>query len=109
MHPKLAPKDFYLGLLLFVLSIFTPTIRADSLKLVKPSLSVGFQVFTGFIIPHTESVRSISNSNPRGLEANVAWHYSDEKAGGTNISETLAPVALTASSTVLNTGRSRCF
>lgn len=80
MNPKLAPKDFYLGLLLFVLSIFTPTIRADSLKLVKPSLSVGFQVFTGFIIPHTESVRSISNSNPRGLEANVAWHYSDEKA-----------------------------
>jgi hypothetical protein len=80
MHVKIAPKDFYLGLLFFVLSITTTAARADSLKIIRPSLSAGFQVFTGFIIPHTESVRSISNSNPWGVEANLAWHYSDEKA-----------------------------
>lgn len=80
MHVKIAPKDFYLGLLFFVLSLNTTVTRADSLKYIRPSLSGGVQAFTGFIIPHTESVRSISNSNPNGLEFNIAWHYSDDKS-----------------------------
>lgn len=47
---------------------------------IKPSFSVGFAVQRGFIIPHSESIRSISNSNPYAFEANFSWHFRDVKA-----------------------------
>lgn len=46
----------------------------------KPSFSLGLQTFSGFIIPHSESIRSISHSNPWGLEASAGWHFSDAKS-----------------------------
>jgi hypothetical protein len=49
-------------------------------EIYKPSFSLGIQSFSGFIIPHSESIRSISNSNPWGLEASFAWHFSDPRS-----------------------------
>jgi hypothetical protein len=34
----------------------------------------------GFIIPHSEDIRSISLSSPRGLELDFSWHYRGQTA-----------------------------
>ena len=54
--------------------------QTDTLIDPKPSFSFGLQVHSGFIIPHTESIRSISYSSPWAIEADLAWHYSDTKS-----------------------------
>jgi hypothetical protein len=63
--------------LTFSMSIIAqPEVKDD----LKPSFSIGIQTFSGFIIPHSESIRSISNSNPWGVEVSLGWHFSDPKS-----------------------------
>jgi hypothetical protein len=42
-------------------------------------LSLGFRAHYGFIIPHSRAIAEISNSNPRGIEADLAWHLMRER------------------------------
>lgn len=71
------------SLLRFYFSILALTVSANNKAQISPkdtattSLSLGVKYYTGFIIPHSESIRSISNSNPWGIEANVSWHFTD--------------------------------
>jgi hypothetical protein len=41
---------------------------------------IGLRSNYGFIIPHAEKIRSISDSNPRGLEFNFGWHHTGDDA-----------------------------
>lgn len=41
---------------------------------------VGLGTHYGFIIPHSEKIKSISHSNPRGLELDIGWHLTGENA-----------------------------
>ncbi|NJL14537.1 MAG: acyloxyacyl hydrolase [Microscillaceae bacterium] len=43
-------------------------------------LALGLRGHYGFIIPHTEAIRDVSFSHPRGLELEVAWHLIGEKS-----------------------------
>lgn len=46
----------------------------------KPALNIGLHAHYGFIIPHSTTIRSIADSNPWGLEADLSWHFSNRKA-----------------------------
>lgn len=80
-----ANKDFPspLRFLVFLWAL-TGTLSAagqeDTTHSFKPAFSMGIQAFGGFIIPHSESIKSISYSSPFGVEASAAWHFSDIKA-----------------------------
>lgn len=41
---------------------------------------VSLRTYYGFIIPHSESIRAISSSNPFGMELDWHWHLIHEKA-----------------------------
>jgi hypothetical protein len=46
-------------------------------EIINP-ISLGFRAHYGFIIPHSRAIAEISNSNPRGIEADLAWHLMRE-------------------------------
>lgn len=50
----------------------------NSDKLVNP-LSIGVRGHYGFIIPHSKAIAEIANTNPWGIEADLAWHLLREK------------------------------
>ncbi len=52
---------------------------------------------------------SVMHTTSGNCESAASKIASAEYGGGTKITEASAPVAFTASDTVLNTGRSRCF
>lgn len=70
---------FYVLILALIFSMSVKG-QSDKKETSRPSLSIGIQSFSGFIIPHSESIRSISHSNPWGVEASVGWHFSDPKS-----------------------------
>ncbi len=41
---------------------------------------IGLRTHYGFIIPHAEKIRSISHSNPRGLELDIGLHLTGDNA-----------------------------
>jgi len=47
-------------------------------KLVNP-ISIGIRGQYGFIIPHSKTIAEISDSNPWGIEADLAWHLMRER------------------------------
>lgn len=68
---------------LFVLLLFrmvTLSAQMDTLISAPPSFSIGFFFQKGFIIPHSEAIRSISYSHPWILESSFAWHFSDPQS-----------------------------
>ena len=50
----------------------------DRDKLTNP-ISIGIRGHYGFIIPHSKAISDIANSNPWGIEADLAWHLMREK------------------------------
>ena len=46
---------------------------------LKNPLSIAIRGHYGFIIPHTAAIAEISNSNPWGIEADLAWHLVRER------------------------------
>ncbi len=46
---------------------------------IKNPISVGIRGNYGFIIPHSRAIAEISNSNPWGIEAELAWHLMRER------------------------------
>lgn len=42
--------------------------------------SIGARFHKGFIIPHSESIKSISSSHPWIIELDYAWHFATQKA-----------------------------
>lgn len=50
----------------------------DGDKLINP-ISIGIRGHYGFIVPHSESIAEISDSNPWGIEADLGWHLMREK------------------------------
>lgn len=50
----------------------------DCEKLNNP-VSIGIRGHYGFIIPHSKSIAAISNSNPWGIEADLAWQLMRER------------------------------
>jgi hypothetical protein len=47
-------------------------------KLINP-VSIAIRGHYGFIIPHSRAIAEISNSNPWGVEADLAWHLMRER------------------------------
>ncbi|MGF1533752.1 MAG: acyloxyacyl hydrolase [Bernardetiaceae bacterium] len=45
-----------------------------------PAHHVAFQAQYGFIIPHSQSIRDVSGSNPWGLKVDWSWHFRSEAA-----------------------------
>lgn len=45
-----------------------------------PAIHVGLNTHYGFIIPHSNTVRHIASSNPRGVEADISLHFTDGRA-----------------------------
>jgi len=50
----------------------------DDGEIVNP-ISLGIRGHYGFIIPHSRAIAEISNSNPWGIEADLAWHLMRER------------------------------
>lgn len=50
----------------------------DSDEPVNP-ISLGIRGHYGFIIPHSKAIAEISNSNPWGMEVDLAWHLMRER------------------------------
>ena len=50
----------------------------NSDELVNP-ISIAIRGHYGFIIPHSRAIAEISNSNPWGIEADLAWHLMRER------------------------------
>ena len=50
----------------------------NSDKLVNP-ISIGIRGHYGFIIPHSKAIAEIANTNPWGIEVDLAWHLMREK------------------------------
>jgi hypothetical protein len=46
---------------------------------IKNPVSLGVRAHYGFIIPHSRAIAEISESNPWGLEADLAWHLMRER------------------------------
>lgn len=46
---------------------------------IKNPISLGIRGHYGFIIPHSRAIAKISNSNPRGIELDLAWHLMRER------------------------------
>ena len=46
---------------------------------VENVISLGIRGHYGFIIPHSRAIAEISNSNPRGIEADLSWHLMRER------------------------------
>ncbi len=55
------------------------TTECQDTEELKNPLSLGVRGHYGFIIPHSEAIAEISNSNPWGLEADLAWHLMRER------------------------------
>jgi hypothetical protein len=51
--------------------------KSDS---TRTAVSIGLHGHYGFIIPHSRDVVHISDSDPWGVEADINFHFSDEKA-----------------------------
>lgn len=45
-----------------------------------PAINVGLHTHYGFIIPHSSTIQEIAHSNPWGVEADISFHFTDEKA-----------------------------
>ena len=64
------------------LSLFLPRAASalcqDGGKPVNP-VSLGIRSHYGFIIPHSQAIAGISDSNPWGIEADLAWHLTRER------------------------------
>lgn len=43
----------------------------------RPAISLGIYSHYGFIIPHSEDIRQLSNSTPWGLSIDLSYHFSD--------------------------------
>lgn len=46
----------------------------------KTAINLGVQNYYGFIIPHSQAIRTISHSHPRGIEADISFHFADAKS-----------------------------
>lgn len=44
------------------------------------TIYVGVRTHYGFIIPHSEKIKDISHSSPRGLELDFGWHHTSDNA-----------------------------
>lgn len=66
-----------LFLSVFLLRTF-PAVSQKSDELRNP-LSIAIHGHYGFILPHSEAIAEISGSNPRGMEADLAWHLMGER------------------------------
>ncbi|MBC5773119.1 acyloxyacyl hydrolase [Pontibacter sp. KCTC 32443] len=51
------------------------TVSADTAS--RPAINLGVYSHYGFIIPHSEDIRQISNSNPWGVSIDLSFHFSD--------------------------------
>ena len=54
--------------------------RADSTQTARKPFIVALRTHYGFIIPHSESIRSISDSRPWGVELEGSWLLTGDKA-----------------------------
>ena len=66
---------------LFLLLLNLHATNAAGQDVVEPAnkLSLAIRGHYGFIIPHSEKIAGISDSNPWGIEADLAWHLLKEK------------------------------
>ncbi len=74
-------KPLCSGLLLCLSLLFLPTDNAECQNngdLVNP-ISIALRGHYGVIIPHSRAIAEISNSNPWGIEADLAWHLMRER------------------------------
>ena len=69
-------------LLLLVVSSLPALLWAqkEATEHTPPVLNVGLNTHYGFIIPHSNTVRHIANSNPWGVEADISLHFTDARA-----------------------------
>lgn len=73
----------YLKYLLLLLLCSLPALlwaQQDATENTPPAVNVGLNTHYGFIIPHSNTVRHIANSNPWGVEADISLHFTDARA-----------------------------
>ena len=55
----------------------SPDLQRDT---TRAAINIGLNGHTGFIIPHSRSIREVADSNPRGIEADLSLHFANERA-----------------------------
>ena len=70
-------KAFLPALLLLPTVLFA---QEKSDTLTTTAISIGLHGHYGFIIPHSSEIRQQANSNPRGVEVDVSFHFTNRKA-----------------------------
>lgn len=73
-------KTLILQLLLLYSFTFKIFSQKDSLINQPAIITLGVFGHKGFIIPHSESISSISYSKPWVIETNISWHFTDQNA-----------------------------
>ncbi len=82
-HGKRIPTGIlsWMVLAMSMLPVFllqaSPTLSGDTSR---AAINIGLTGHTGFIIPHSQDIRDIANSNPWGIEADVSLHFTNERA-----------------------------
>ncbi|MFD2247832.1 acyloxyacyl hydrolase [Pontibacter ruber] len=56
------------------------SVRAPADTTTRPAINLGLYGYYGFIIPHSEDIRSISDSNPWGVALELSFHFTDSAA-----------------------------
>jgi hypothetical protein len=74
-------KTLFLLPLIFCLPFIYPiALASGSNDSTRAAINIGLTGHTGFILPHSQEIREISNSNPWGIEADVSLHFTNERA-----------------------------
>jgi hypothetical protein len=69
-----------LALLLCLTFTNTAASAAVNNDTTRAAINIGLNAHTGFIIPHSRTIRDIANSNPWGIEADFSWHFVNPRA-----------------------------
>ena len=63
-----------------IILFFPSILKANSDSTHKNPFFISVRTYYGFIIPHSESIRSISYSRPRGIGVDVGWLFLNKRA-----------------------------
>ncbi|MFC2115021.1 acyloxyacyl hydrolase [Bacteroidota bacterium] len=72
-------SEILAGFLLLVFLVSGITVSCQNGNDIVNPISLGVRGHYGFIIPHSRAIAAISNSNPWGIETDLAWHLMRER------------------------------
>lgn len=67
-------------IILLIILIFTPRLEILAQDLIKKPFIVGSRFHYGTILPHSDAIRSLANTNPWAVELNINWLNISDKS-----------------------------